>query len=179
MLRIKLYAACILLAGLSTSGRAYGEDTDEPTFVGLGAGTALGLGPWLSPSLSATVGHRFSSNLYVGGHSAFVFGWKQNDDPVDRMHHHAIEVGWVLGGKHLIVTPGVRLGALFFLSGRPEPHNFVSPTIAVGSSVMYLFEPWYLALDLRLIYLPKSLDRGDTGQGLSAIPMNLIFGLAL
>lgn len=166
----------LVLALLTATTPAICKESNGRSLVGLGVGTALGLGPWFSPSLALSLGHRFDSNLYLGGHSAFVFGRSEHDSAVDRMHHHALELGYALGGEHVLVIPGLRAGALFFMPGDSNTKAFVAPLVAAGTSAFWRAGRWLLGGDLRLIYPFQTMDRGDTSQGLAAISLEFVVG---
>jgi hypothetical protein len=167
------------------AGRAGGGPPSEATnagrtWVGLGAGTALGLGPWLSPAVSLSLGHQQTNDSYIGVHSSFVFGHSEGDAPVDRLHHHSLEVGWVFGGQKVFINPGIRVGVLFLISGQEEPRNFRALAIAAGASAgVRVAESVYLGVDLRAVYVHEALVRGDTGVGLSALPVHVVAGTVL
>lgn len=149
------------------------------TWVGLGGGTALGIGSWLSPAVSLSLGYENPDGSYGGFHSSFVFGRSEGDAPVDRLHHHSLELGWVIG-EQVFINPGIRVGALFLASGGEEPSSSSWPVLAAGASAgTYLAKPVYLGLDLRAVYVFGGLVRGSGATAWHALPMHIVAGMTL
>lgn len=169
------------VASLSTPlcvGRVSAEELEHPTRAALGAGWAYGLESWSSLGLSASLGYVIPARLYLGLHSGVQIGRAVDDDPIDRHHYHSLDVGYLVELGKFQLLPLVHGGALFFLSGRDEPGNFVTGTAGVGFQAAYAFEPVFAGIDARLLYVPKTVDRGDTGASLAGIPVQALLGAA-